>query len=145
MFKQILVATDGSDLASKALTTGLELSEALKARMIVLTVIAPFPMPAYGSLPTGALIEAYDRATAENTERILAEAKAAAMRLGVSCETLHVTNADTAQGILETAKAKNCDLIVMASHGRRGVKRLLLGSVASKVATLSDLPLLICR
>lgn len=145
MFKHILVATDGSELANKAQTTGLELGQVLAAKVTVLTVTSPFPMPSYGNIPSGALIEAYEKAVTENSERILAQAKDAADKLGIACERLHVTNENTAEGIMNTAKSQSCDLIVMASHGYRGVKRLLLGSVATKVLTLSEFPVLICR
>jgi len=145
MFKHILVATDGSELANMALTKGLELAQVVGARVTVLTVTSPFPMPSYGNIPTRPLIEAYEKAVTENTERILTQAKDAAHKLGIACERLHVTNDNTAEGIMNTAKSKGCDLIVMASHGYRGVKRLLLGSIATKVLTLSELPVLICR
>jgi nucleotide-binding universal stress UspA family protein len=145
MFKHILVATDGSELANKALTKGLELGQVLAAKVTVLTVTSPFPMPSYGNIPSGPLIEAYEKAVTENSERILAQAKDAADKLGIACERLHVTNENTVEGILNTAKSQSCDLVVMASHGYRGVKRLLLGSVATKVLTLSELPVLIFR
>ena len=68
-----------------------------------------------------------------------------AKQTGVTCETLHVKDQFPAEGIIETAKARGCDLIVMASHGRRGFARLLLGSQANKVVTHSTVPVLICR
>jgi nucleotide-binding universal stress UspA family protein len=144
MFKHILIATDGSDLSDRALTQGLELGRALNAPVVVLTVVAPFPMPAYGNLPTEQLIAAYDKATTETTARIVTNAKRTADAMNVRCETLHVTG-EPADCILDTAKSKNCDLIVMASHGYKGLKRLLLGSVATKVIMLSDRPVLVCR
>ena len=63
----------------------------------------------------------------------------------MGCETLHVKNQFPAEGIIEAAKAQGCDLIVMASHGRRGLSRLLLGSQANRVVTQSTIPVLICR
>ena len=84
-------------------------------------------------------IAEYERAAAEQGERILAKALADAQNLAVECETVHVSDFP-AEGILATAKAKNCDLIVMASHGRRGIARLLLGSQATRVVTLSTVP-----
>jgi nucleotide-binding universal stress UspA family protein len=145
MYKHILIATDGSELAGKAQVEGLALAQALKARVTVLTVTPPFPMPGYGTMPAESLIEAHKKATSESASRILSSAKAAAKALGVPCEALHVTHEEAAEVIVETAKSKGCDLIVMASHGYHGVKRVLLGSVAMKVLTHGKTPVLICR
>ena len=90
-------------------------------------------------------ITQYEAAAAAAAEKILAAAEETAKQSGVSCECVHVKDRDPADGILETAKSKGCDLIVMSSHGRRGVKRVLLGSVASEVLANSKLPVLIVR
>ena len=124
---------------------GLELARVVNARVTVVTVTRPFPMPAYGTLPAGPLIEAYEKATAESAARILASASDAAKTNGVACETLHAREEDTAGAIVGAAQSKGCDLIVMGSHGNRGVTRLLLGSVSMKVLTHSSTPILICR
>jgi nucleotide-binding universal stress UspA family protein len=145
VYKHILIATDGSELASKALAQGLEFGRLLNARVTVVTVTRPFPMPAYGTLPAGPLIEAYEKATAESAGRILASASDAAKTKRIACGTLHAKDEDTAGAVVGTAQSKGCDLIVMGSHGYRGVTRLLLGSVAMKVLTLSNTPVLICR
>lgn len=145
MYQHILIATDGSELASKALAQGLELGRLLNARVTVVTVTRPFPMPAYGTLPAGPLIAAYEKATAESTGRILASASDAARTRGIACEALRANDEDTAGAIVGTARSGGCDLIVMGSHGYRGVTRLLLGSVAMKVLTFSNMPVLICR
>ena len=76
--------------------------------------------------------------------KILTGVRQEAVTMGVECKTLHVTNFPT-EAIVETAKASGCDLIVMGSHGRRGIARLLLGSQATKVVTLSSVPVLVCR
>jgi len=89
-------------------------------------------------------IEEYEQAAAERAEQILAKVRADAQKMAVPCETVHV-NDFPAEAIFATAKAKQCDLIVMASHGRRGVARLLLGSQATRVVTLSSVPVLVCR
>jgi nucleotide-binding universal stress UspA family protein len=102
-------------------------------------------MPAYGTLPAGPLIEAYEKATAESAGRILAAASDAAKTHGITCEAIHAKDEDAAGAIVGTAQSKGCDLIVMGSHGYRGVTRLLLGSIAMKVLTLSNTPVLICR
>ena len=145
MYRHILIATDGSELAGKAETQGPNLARTLKARVTVVTVSSPFPMASYWTAPAEGLAEAHERVTTENARRILEAAKAAASASEVPCDTLHVKHEDAAEGIVDTAAAKGCDLIVMASHGYRGVKRVLLGSVATKVLTHGKAPVLICR
>ncbi|NJO33306.1 MAG: universal stress protein [Rhodospirillales bacterium] len=145
MYKHLLIASDGSELAGKALTHGLELAQSLGARVTVLTASAPFPMPGYGTVPAATLIEAYEKATTENAERILSAAGEAAKKLGVICETIHARAREPAEVIVDTAQSKACDLIVMASHGYHAVKRLLLGSVAIEVLAHSKVPVLIFR
>jgi nucleotide-binding universal stress UspA family protein len=143
MYKHMLIATDGSELAQKAVDAGLALAKELKARVTAVT--ATDPWSAMASEPALVFpIEEYERAAAENAARILAGVAAAARDAGIACETVHVSDFP-AEGIIETAKAKGCDLIVMASHGRRGLSRLLLGSQAMRVLTLSTVPVLVCR
>jgi nucleotide-binding universal stress UspA family protein len=89
-------------------------------------------------------IEDYEKAAAENAARILSAFGAAAQAAGVDCETVHI-NDFPAEGIVETAQVRGCDLIVMASHGRRGLSKLLLGSQATRVLALSPVPVLVCR
>jgi nucleotide-binding universal stress UspA family protein len=89
--------------------------------------------------------EEYEKAMSANAAEILAKADEAAGKAGISCTTIHVKERHPAEGIIETAKASTCDLIVMASHGRRGLSRLLLGSQAYNVITHSTIPVLICR
>jgi nucleotide-binding universal stress UspA family protein len=89
-------------------------------------------------------IEEYEKAAAQHAMGILAKVHEAAAKLKVVCEIVHVVDF-AAEAIIETARAKGCDLIVMASHGRRGMKRLLLGSQAQRVVSLSSLPVLVCR
>jgi nucleotide-binding universal stress UspA family protein len=144
MYRHILIATDGSELAQKAVTAGLALAKELKATVTAVTATEPWSAMAGGEPALVFPIEEYDKAAAENAARILAGVSAAAKDAGVPCATVHV-NDFPAEAIVETAKAKGCDLIVMASHGRRGLSKILLGSQASRVLTLSPLPVLICR
>src|SRR5690242_959179 len=144
MFKNLLIATDGSDFAAKAVRSGLELAKSLDARVVILTATEPFLGLARADLNTIDLaIEVYEKATKEKAARILDKVRDEAVALGVGCETLHV-NGFPAEAIIETAKVKACDLIIMGSHGRRGIARLLLGSQATKVVTLSSMPVLVC-
>jgi nucleotide-binding universal stress UspA family protein len=87
----------------------------------------------------------YERACDEFAAKVLAGIEDRAKAAGVACAIRHVKDQFPAEGILEAAKAQGCDLIVMASHGRRGVSRLLLGSQANRVVTHSEIPVLICR
>jgi nucleotide-binding universal stress UspA family protein len=148
MFKHILIATDGSQLAEKAVAQGIELAKHLGAKVTAVTVTE-----AWDALSMAALAERnipnpvadYEERMTATANRILWSVSEAAKKRGQPCSTIYVKDRHPADGILETAKAQNCDLIVMASHGRRGLSKLLLGSQANKVVTLSPTPVLICR
>ena len=144
MYKHLLIATDGSVLAGKAVATGLQLAKALGAKVTAVTVTEAWAAigPSEGAFVFP--VEEYERAAAQNATRILADVAAQAQKVGMACETVHVTEFP-AEGIILTAKDKGCDLIVMASHGRRGLSRLLLGSQAVRVLTHATIPVLICR
>jgi nucleotide-binding universal stress UspA family protein len=145
MYKHILIATDGSELAAKALSQGLALAKELAAQVTIVTVTEPWATQMTGEAAIAFPIKAYEKAMADNAAEILSKATATASQAGVACSTVHVKERHPAEGILETAKAKSCDLIVMASHGRRALSRLLLGSQAHNVVTRSSIPVLICR
>ena len=145
MYKHILIATDGSELAGKAVAQGLDLAKALGAKATVVTVTEPWTAAAYGTIPTPSLIDSYDSASAENATRILASVAEVAKTKQIACDALHVADRYPVEGILETTKDKGCDLIVMASHGRRGIARVLLGSETIRVLTLSPVPVLVIR
>ena len=87
----------------------------------------------------------YDECMAAAANRILWRVSETAKKTGISCAALHVKDRHPAEGIIEAAKERGCDLIVVASHGRRGISRVLLGSQATKVVTLSPIPVLVCR
>jgi nucleotide-binding universal stress UspA family protein len=144
MFNHILIATDGSEVATKAVSVGLKLAKKLAARVVVMTASEPLPATVSAETIAANLPTEYEKATKESAAKILGEVHGQALTIGVECETLHVPNFP-AQAIIETAKDKACDLIVMGSHGRRGIARLLLGSQATKVVTLTTVPVLICR
>jgi nucleotide-binding universal stress UspA family protein len=144
MYKHILIATDGSELAGKAVTTGLTLAKELGAKVTAVTVTEPWSAMMSGEPALVFPIEDYEKVAAENAQRILAGVRDAAREAGIDCETVHASDFP-AEGIIETAKAKGCELIVMASHGRRGLSKLLLGSQATRVLTLATVPVLVCR
>jgi nucleotide-binding universal stress UspA family protein len=147
MYKQILIATDGSDLAQKAEATALRLAKALNAQATAVTVTEPWDALSMAALAERGMPNplAYDESVAAAANRILWSVSETAKKIGVSCTTLHVKDKHPAEGIIETAKERGCDLIVMASHGRRGISKVLLGSQATKVVTLSPVPILVCR
>ena len=145
MYQHLLIATDGSDLAQKALTQGLALAASLHARVTVVHVTEPWAAVVGGEMALGFPVKEYEIAAASRAESILSRVREAAKAAGVTCETLHVKDQFPAEGIIETAKSRGCDLIMMASHGYRGLTRFLLGSEANRVVTHSALPVLICR
>ena len=145
MFKHLLIATDGSELATRALASGLSLAKALGAKATIVTVTEPrtnlIPNSAVVALPASD----YESALATAAKTILATAGAEAGKLGISFDTVLVPNEFPAEGILKEAEARGCDIIVMASHGRRAVARALLGGEALRVITNSTIPVLVCR
>jgi nucleotide-binding universal stress UspA family protein len=145
MYAHIMIATDGSELAQRALAQGLALAKALGAKATAVTVTEPMAAMLVGEAAIALPIEEYDKAASADAARILAGVSAQAAQAGVACDTLHVSQRYPAEGIVEAAKAQGCGLIVMASHGRRGFSKLLLGSQAARVLTLSEVPVLICR
>ena len=145
MYKHILIATDGSELAAKAVPAGLRLAKALGARATSINASEPWTaMVGAEGAAFNFPIDEYEKAAADSAARIFDEVRKEASSLGVECNTVHVQNFP-AEAIIETAQTQGCDLIVMASHGRRGIARALLGSQAARVVTLSSIPVLICR
>jgi nucleotide-binding universal stress UspA family protein len=148
MYKHILIATDGSDLAQRAELIGLTLAKALGAQVTAVTVTEPWDALSMAALAERGMpnpVADYDECMAAAANRILWGMDETAKKIGVSCATLHVKDRHPAEGIIEAAKERGCDLIVMASHGRRGISRVLLGSQTTKVVTLSPIPVLVCR
>ena len=148
MFKHILIATDGSELAQKALTTALALARRLEAKATAVTVTEPWDALSMAALAERSIpnpVGGYEEGVAATASRILWGVSETAKKMGVACATVHVKDKQPAAGIIEAAKERGCDLIVMASHGRRGISKLFLGSQATKVVTLSPVPVLVCR
>jgi nucleotide-binding universal stress UspA family protein len=145
MYKHILIATDGSELAQKAALQGLELAKALGAKVTAVTVTAAWPVAEVGGMMVSSPLAEYEAAVAQGAAKLLSTVSDLAGKLGVDCATVHVPNEHPAEGILEQVGARGCDLIVMASHGRRGLAKFLLGSQATRVLTYSTVPVLICK
>lgn len=149
MYNHILISTDGSETAQKGVDHGLALAKALGVNVTIMTVTERFPVYSSGvgydlAWSEAALTE-YAEGQKSAAEGILASAKDSAERLGVTTEILHVPDAEVAEAIIAVAKERNCGLIVMASHGRRGLGRLMLGSKAFEVLTHSVIPVLVVR
>ena len=148
MYKHILIATDGSDLAKKAAGEGFALAKSLGAKVTAVTVTeqwSAISMAAKAQRGTSNPVEAFEQHAQAAADRILRDVAAEASSRGVTCATVHVKDREPAEGIIDAAKTSGCDLIVMASHGRRGLSRLLLGSQAARVVTASEVPVLVCR
>jgi nucleotide-binding universal stress UspA family protein len=144
----ILIATDGSELASKAVTEGISLASALGGHITFLTVTAPLASLGDQSNTFAGVPESVRRDAlaylAGDADRTLSGARAAANCAGIRADVLKVENSQPHEAIIAAAKTTGADLIVIASHGRSGIKAVLLGSVAQKVLTYSDLPVLVC-
>ncbi len=145
MYKHILIATDGSELAGKALLHGLDLAKALIAKVTLMTASEPMWSAMPGEMAIAFPHEDYEKAMVENAQRILATVSDAATTRQIDFNVKHVRDQFPAEAIVEAAREGGCDLIVMASHGRRGIAQLVLGSQASKVLTLSTVSVLIYR
>lgn len=146
MYKHILITTDGSELARKGVDHGLSLARNLDAKVTVVTVTEPFPIYAGEGWALGPQeFERYDADQVKFAKELLEPIKADAAKLGVACESRHVPGRRPAEAILEIASEQGCSLIVMASHGRRGLGRLLLGSQTSEVVSQSPIPVLVVR
>ena len=145
MYKHILIATDGSELAGKAVAAGFGLARKLGSKATAVTLTEPWTAIVTGEATFGFPVDEYEKSANESAARILAGVSTLARKADINCATVHVKDQFPAEGILEAAKENNCDLIVMASHGRRGLGRLLLGSQTVRVLTHSTVPVLVCR
>ncbi len=145
MYNHILIASDGSDLAGKAVAHGLDLAKTVNAKVTVVTVSEPMWSAMPGEMAIAFPSEDYEKATRAVAEATLSPISEAAAKKGVNCAVLHMREQFPADGIIAAAKDNGCDLIVMASHGRRGLAKLILGSEAIKVVSSSTIPVLIYR
>lgn len=148
MFKHILVPTDGSELSQKATRVAVQLAQSLGARITAFHAIAPYPMPladgVYGYVDAFSPDD-YRKGTEKHAAELLAAVQAEAGNAGVACTPLFVSAGAPWAGIIEAAKTSGCDLLVMASHGRKGLAGVLLGSETQKVLTHSTVPVMVCR
>ena len=147
MYKNLLVATDGSKLSSKAVAHAIGLAQAVGAKVTVFYAAPDYPMPAYadGVVYEPVSRKEYSKLAAQDADKILNEAAAKAKAANVECKTTYSIAAAPWEAILDAAKKNKCDAIVMASHGRRGISAVLLGSETQKVLTHGKLPVIVVR
>ena len=144
MFKRILIPTDGSDITSKAVDTAIGMARALGAKIDTISVKEPFPYSAISEMqptPPQEFFDAQERIAHTRVETVVTACK----ECGVDCEGFTVEALHPWEAIIDHARSHHCDLLVMASHGRRGVTALLLGSETQKVLTHSTIPVLVVR
>jgi nucleotide-binding universal stress UspA family protein len=148
MYRHILVPTDGSKLSAKAIRTAASLAKVCNAKLTGIYVIPEYAPPVYSE---GAVLgmpvsrRVYQESTEKMARKALAVVEIESQTAGVESSTVHVTGDQPWQAIIQAARSKKCDAIVMASHGRRGLAGVLLGSETVKVLTHSKVPVLVCR
>jgi nucleotide-binding universal stress UspA family protein len=147
MYQRILVATDGSTLSKKAVSSAIELAALADAELVALKVIPRYPQSYFegGLALQAAEISRVETQWAEDGQAIVDDIQKAALAKGVKAKAITVKSDLVSDAIIAAAKKHKCDLIVMASHGRRGIKRLLLGSETQQVLTHSHIPVLVLR
>jgi nucleotide-binding universal stress UspA family protein len=146
MYSHILITTDGSEIAQKGVEQGLDAAKAFGAKVTIMAVVeSTIPYIAGAGDISPSVYQEYAERQRRAAEAILTAAQAEARNRGVSAETIWVEQGPPAQAIVETAQARNCDLIAMSSHGRRGLRRMILGSVTSEVLVLSTVPVLVVK
>ena len=147
MYKRILIATDGSPLSETAVETGLSLAGLTGASVIALKVVPRYPRSYFdGGLPVDAAeVKRIEKQWSDAAQELVNKVKLRGSNEGVSVKAVVAKSDLVAEAVIAAAKKHNCDLIVMASHGRKGVKRLLLGSETQQVLTHSEIPVLVLR
>ena len=147
MYQSILVPTDGSRLSAKAVQSAMELAELSGAQIVFLNVVPRYPMSYFegGITVTMTEVGKIEKQWSEKAQGLVDQLKAKAEARGLKAKGLTIRSDLVAETVIACAKKNKCDLIVMASHGRKGIKRLLLGSETTHVLTHSPLPVLVLR
>ena len=147
MYQRILVATDGSALSKKAVTSAIELAALANAELLALKVIPRYPQSYFegGLALQAAEVSRVEKQWADEGQAVVDEVEKEAVAKGVKTTAITVKSDFVSDAVIAAAKKHKCDLIVMASHGRRGIKRLLLGSETQQVLTHSHIPVLVLR
>jgi nucleotide-binding universal stress UspA family protein len=147
MYQKILVATDGSTLSKKAVSSAISLAALTGAALVVIKVVPRYPQSYFegGLALQAAEVGRIEQQWAEEGQAVVDDVKTQAEEQGIKTRALTVKSDIVSDAIIAAAKKNKCDLIVMASHGRKGVKRLLLGSETHQVLTHSHIPVLVLR
>ena len=145
MFKHLLLPIDGSELSEAAVQKGVEFAKSLNARITGFYVMPEFHIFTYRTELVEDTKEEFAKDCRIHADQFLAVVEKAAKAAGVACDIAFATSDHPYEAIIQAAEEKNCDLIMMASHGRRGVQGLLLGSETQKVLTHSKIPVLVYR
>jgi len=140
LYTHILIPTDGSELAGKGVQHGVALAKLIGAKITILTVLPPDMITADREVD-----EIRKASKQKHAEEVLGAVATQTQTAGVACETIQVEHEHPYQAIIDTADSKGCDLIVMASHGRRGISAIVLGSETVKVLTHCKIPVLVYR
>ena len=143
MFNHILIPTDGSELSEAAVQNGIQLARSLNAKVTGLHVVLPFHVFTTRTEMLEDTKGQYERESKIQAEQFLNFIKKTAQKAEVRCETEYATSDHPYETIIKTAENRGCDLIVMASHGRRGVQGVLIGSETQKVLTHTKTPVLV--
>ena len=147
MYKHILIPTDGSELAERAVAAGIAFAKSVDARVTAFTALEEYKVPGQAEVMArhGKSMAQHAAEAQVRAEAILEPVRERAAALGVACETCHALSDRPYAAIVEAADAHGCDLIFMASHGRRGLRALVYGSQAQGVLTHSKIPTLVYR
>ncbi len=145
MFKHILIPTDGSELSIVAVTQGIKLAKEINAKVTGLTVTMPFHFFAVDGMQVSDTAEQYEQDSKALALRNLQVIRDAASAAGVACELVHRVSEHPYEEIVKTAQEQGCDVIFQASHGRRGMRALVMGSETHKVLTHTKIPVLVFR
>jgi nucleotide-binding universal stress UspA family protein len=145
MYKRILLPTDGSEASQRAILAGVEFAREIGAEVVGLHVTPVFHVVTADSAMLEDTPERYAAVSAARARKVLADVERAALEAGVPHRLEHASSDDAYDAIVETARRLDCDLIMMASHGRRGIRGLLLGSETQKVLVHSAIPVLVHR
>ncbi len=145
MFKSILVPTDGSDLSEKAARGAVDLAKLTGGRIVAISVAEPYPFTPVMEGAYVADLTLYDQQTRKYAQMHVEKVAEIAAKSGVACETNVAQSFNPYEEIIKAAKEHHCDLIVMASHGRKGLNKLFLGSETQKVLADSTIPVMVFR
>ena len=145
MFKHVLLPTDGSKLSDDAVRMGVQLAKSFSAKVTGFCVMPEFHVFTYKTEMLEDTKLEFAKDSMARAAQYLSVIETASKAAGVTCEIASATHDHPYEAIIGAAKQRGCDLIVMASHGRRGVQAILLGSETQKVLTHSHIPVLVCR